>query len=87
MQNHGLGRLHLLVFTITVVNFLVGEKLGRRRTIWIAMVWIIVGTTLQTSALTIPHLVVGRIITGIGTGMESATVPTYVSLRYLEGPS
>ncbi|KXH28937.1 hypothetical protein CSIM01_13339 [Colletotrichum simmondsii] len=62
-----------------IINFLVGEKLGRRKTIWVAMVFILVGTTLQTSAFGIPHLIVGRIITGIGTGMESATVPIYQS--------
>ncbi|KAK2590337.1 hypothetical protein QQS21_011980 [Conoideocrella luteorostrata] len=41
--------------------------------------WILVGTSLQTSAFHVPHLIVGRIITGVGTGMESSTVPTYQS--------
>ncbi|KAJ0110215.1 hypothetical protein J7T55_000647 [Diaporthe amygdali] len=62
-----------------VLNFLVGEKLGRRWTIWFAMVWVVVGTCLQTSAFHIAHLVIGRIITGVGTGLKTSTVPTYQS--------
>lgn len=58
------------------VNFIVGEKLGRRWTIWMAMAFVIAGTTLQISAYHVAHLVVGRIITGVGTGLKSSTVPT-----------
>lgn len=57
------------------LNFLIGETLGRRRTIWFAMAWIITGAVLQASAYSLPHLIVGRIITGIGTGLKTSTVP------------
>ncbi|KAJ6439838.1 Sugar transporter STL1 [Purpureocillium lavendulum] len=60
-----------------IVNFCVGEHLGRRRTIWLAMAIVIVGATLQTSAFNVAHLVVGRIVTGIGTGIKTSTVPPY----------
>ncbi|KAL6354462.1 hypothetical protein LRP88_11798 [Fusarium phalaenopsidis] len=60
-------------------NFFVGEKLGRRRTIWLAMGWIIVGAALQTTAFTRGHLIVGRIVTGVGTGLKTSTVPMYQS--------
>lgn len=53
--------------------------LGRRYMIWLAMGLIIVGATLQTSAYSIAHLIVGRIITGFGTGIDSSTVPMYQS--------
>ncbi|KAF5004753.1 hypothetical protein FDECE_8743 [Fusarium decemcellulare] len=43
------------------------------------MVWVVVGTCLQTSAYHVAHLVIGRIVTGIGTGLKSSTVPTYQS--------
>ncbi|OIW23552.1 general substrate transporter [Coniochaeta ligniaria NRRL 30616] len=62
-----------------VVNFFVGDKLGRRRTIWLAMGLVIVGAILQTTAYTVPHLVLGRVITGLGTGIETSTVPVYQS--------
>jgi predicted MFS family arabinose efflux permease len=54
---------------------MIGEKLGRRRTIWLAMVLVIIGAALQTSAFTIPHLVIGRVVTGVGTGLKTSTVP------------
>ncbi|KAJ5604903.1 hypothetical protein N7510_010057 [Penicillium lagena] len=60
-----------------VVNFFIGESLGRRRTIWLAMGVVIVGATLQTTAFTVPHLIVGRLVTGAGTGLKTSTVPMY----------
>ena len=37
------------------------------------------GATLQASAYHVAHLVIGRVITGFGTGIDSSTVPTYQS--------
>ncbi|KAI1623431.1 putative MFS sugar transporter [Exophiala viscosa] len=37
----------------------------------------IVGAALQTSAKSTPHMMIGRYITGIGTGIETSTVPMY----------
>ena len=37
------------------------------------------GATLQTTAFSVPHLMIGRYITGIGTGIETSTVPMYQS--------
>lgn len=62
-----------------VTNFFIGDILGRRRMIWLAMGLIIVGASLQASAYVLPHLIVGRIITGLGTGIDSSTVPMYQS--------
>lgn len=39
--------------------------------------YIQVGATLQTSCYSVPHIMVGRFITGIGTGIETSTVPMY----------
>ena len=62
-----------------VLNFAIGDLLGRRYMIWLAMGLIIGGATWQTSAYTLAHLIVGRIITGLGTGIDSSTVPMYQS--------
>jgi MFS family permease len=51
----------------------IGDILGRRRMIWLAMGLIIVGASLQTSAYSLSHLIVGRVITGLGTGIDSST--------------
>ena len=62
-----------------VTNFFIGDILGRRRMIWMSMGLIIVGATLQSSAFTLAHMIVGRVITGLGTGIDSSTVPMYQS--------
>jgi len=61
------------------INFAIGDIFGRRRMIWMAMGFILVGASLQASAYQLPHLIVGRIITGFGTGIDSSTVPMYQS--------
>ncbi|KAK3684562.1 hypothetical protein LTR37_020165 [Vermiconidia calcicola] len=62
-----------------IITFFIGDILGRRKMIWLAMGLIIVGATLQTSAFTLAHLITGRLITGFGTGIDSSTVPMYQS--------
>ncbi|KAL9623941.1 MAG: hypothetical protein Q9160_001933 [Pyrenula sp. 1 TL-2023] len=39
----------------------------------------IVGATLQCTAFSLPHFIVGRIITGMGNGLNTSTVPTWQS--------
>jgi MFS family permease len=60
------------------VTYMIGERLGRRRTIWLAMAFVLVGAILQTTAFTVPHLIVGRLVTGCGTGIKTSTVPMLV---------
>ncbi|KAL9577756.1 MAG: hypothetical protein Q9203_007341 [Teloschistes exilis] len=70
---------NLGMFSGCVLNFVVGEKLGRRKSMWLAMAFVIVGATLQTSAFSTPYLMVARYITGIGTGIDTTTTPVYQS--------
>ncbi|KAF2094760.1 general substrate transporter [Rhizodiscina lignyota] len=64
-------------FSGCILNFFFGIYFGRRLCMWIAMAWIIVGAALQASAFSVPHLMVARFVTGIGTGIETSTVPMY----------
>ncbi|KAL5434728.1 hypothetical protein PMIN06_011303 [Paraphaeosphaeria minitans] len=66
-------------FSGCILAFFFCEKTGRRLAMWIAMIWIIVGAILQTTAYSVPHLMIARFITGIGTGIETSTVPMYQS--------
>ncbi|KAJ5731199.1 general substrate transporter [Penicillium malachiteum] len=67
----------IVAITLVALNFFVGENLGRRKTMWLAMAVVIVGAILQTAAFTVPHLGIGRIVTGAGTGIKTSTVPMY----------
>jgi MFS family permease len=53
-----------------ILNFFTGDRLGRRKSMWLAMGFVLVGATLQASSYTVAHLVVGRVITGFGEIMR-----------------
>ncbi|KAH7916336.1 general substrate transporter [Hygrophoropsis aurantiaca] len=58
-------------------NLWVGDRLGRRRTIVLGGSIMVIGAILQTTAYSYAQLVVARIVTGIGNGLNSSTVPSY----------
>ncbi|KAJ5895266.1 sugar transporter [Penicillium taxi] len=72
-----LGSYNLGCLVGCFVNFFIGELLGRRKTIWLAMVAVIIGAILQASSFHVIHLIIGRLITGLGTGLKTSTVPMY----------
>jgi sugar porter (SP) family MFS transporter len=55
------------------------EWLGRRRTIMAAAAIVIVGTIGASFSPTFGLLVVSRLVIGLGIGLSSSTVPTYLS--------
>lgn len=55
----------------------VGDWLGRRKTIRYGCLILCVGAILQTAAVDAPMMIVARIITGVGNGMNTATIPVY----------
>jgi sugar porter (SP) family MFS transporter len=54
---------------------IVGEKLGRRKSVGLGALISIVGAVLQTTAYSRAHLIVGRIVSGFGLGIINSTVP------------
>lgn len=50
-----------------------GDKLGRPRTILLGSSTIALGAIIQTAAYGVPQMIVGRIVAGLGTGMNTAT--------------
>jgi len=63
----------------SIFTFFYGEVFGRRRTIMLGCTVLCVGAAIQTASFGIPQLIVGRIITGLGTGMNTSTVPVWHS--------
>ncbi|KAI0537060.1 sugar transporter [Xylaria digitata] len=64
-------------FLGALLAFSIGEKLGRRKTIIIGTVIMAIGAILQTSSFSVPHMIVARIVTGIGNGINTATAPVW----------
>ena len=56
-----------------------GGILGRKKMIFIGCCIIIVGAAIQCSSYSVAQLIVGRVITGCGTGFNSSSVPTWIS--------
>lgn len=56
-----------------------GDKLGRIRTMQLGAFVDILGTIVQASSFSLPQLIVGRFVTGLGLGTLSATAPNWQS--------
>lgn len=56
-----------------------GEYLGRRKCIMLGCVVLSIGAALQASAYGIPQMIVGRIVAGLGNGMNTSTIPVWHS--------
>ncbi|KAF7305439.1 Hexose carrier protein [Mycena chlorophos] len=57
----------------------VGERLGRRKTFLVGVSIMSVGALMQTCSYTVIQMIVARIITGLGNGMNTATAPVWES--------
>ena len=69
----------VLMIAGAVLCIWIGNPLGRRKTIFLGTSIMVVGAILQASAFSIAQFIIGRIITGIGNGLNTSTVPTWQS--------
>lgn len=60
-------------------NLWVGDRLGRRHTIALGGIIMCVGAVLQTAAVNYAMMLVARVVTGVGNGLLTSTVPAYQS--------
>lgn len=73
------GAYTLGCFFGAVATIWLGNMLGRKKTIFIGSVIMIIGAVIQTASFGLAQLIVGRWITGFGNGMNTSTVPTWQS--------
>ena len=78
-QGIAVASYNLGCFLGAVLTIFIGNPLGRRRTIFLGCITMTTGAILQCTAYDLPHFIVGRIVTGIGNGMNTSTVPTWQS--------
>lgn len=55
----------------------VGDKIGRKKTIWLGCAWIFIGAPLQCASQNSTWMICARIINGIGTGHLNVIVPVW----------
>lgn len=63
----------------TLVSMFFGDKLGRRRCILIGCCILIVGAVLQTASYSLAQMIVGRVVAGVGNGMNTVAIPVWQS--------
>ncbi|KAI5857426.1 putative sugar transporter [Durotheca rogersii] len=66
-------------FAGSLVAFVLGDKLGRKRTIALGLMCSFVGVILQFLAWHMPQMILGRLVNGIGIGLTSTMTPVYLS--------
>ncbi|KAJ5348526.1 uncharacterized protein N7506_001779 [Penicillium brevicompactum] len=64
-------------FIGAIVAFTAGERLGRKKAILLGTIIMSVGTILQASSFSLPQMFVGRIILGIGNGINTSSAPIW----------
>ncbi|KAK3721454.1 hypothetical protein LTR37_003009 [Vermiconidia calcicola] len=62
-----------------LLSIVVGDVLGRRKSIALGCTFLTIGGLLQATSFTIPHMIVGRIISGLGIGMNTTVIPMWQS--------
>ncbi|CRL29841.1 Sugar/inositol transporter [Penicillium camemberti] len=62
-----------------VISAFFGNRLGRKNAITLGCVIMVLGGAVQASTYSAGQLIAGRIISGIGNGINTSTVPVYVS--------
>ncbi|BGP19056.1 hypothetical protein JCM10213v2_007139 [Rhodosporidiobolus nylandii] len=60
-----------------VAALFIGDKLGRKQTIMLGMVIMIAGGIIKTASFGLPEFIVGRVVMGVGNGLNTATVPSF----------
>ncbi|THW63718.1 general substrate transporter [Aureobasidium pullulans] len=64
-------------FIGAIIAFTVGERFGRKKTIIFGTAIMSIGVILKTSSFSLPQMFVGRVILGIGNGINTATAPIW----------
>ncbi|KAI6093160.1 general substrate transporter [Hypoxylon rubiginosum] len=78
-QGIAVAAYNLGCFVGAVTTIFISNPLGRKRMIILGTSIMIIGAILQASATTLPHFIIGRVITGFGNGGNTSTVPTWQS--------
>ncbi|KAL4810027.1 hypothetical protein BDV18DRAFT_150427 [Aspergillus unguis] len=73
------GIYNIGCLTGTAVSFMTSDRLGFRKSMWMAMGLLTIGAIPQACAYSQAQMLVSRFIGGIGTGIMSSIVPVYQS--------
>lgn len=78
-QGIAVASYNLGCFLGAIICIFIGNPLGRRRTIMTGCSIMTIGAIIMSSSHHLVQFIIGRIITGIGNGINTSTVPTWQS--------
>jgi sugar porter (SP) family MFS transporter len=78
-QGIAVASYNLGCFLGAIITIFIGNPLGRRKMIFLGTAIMVVGAILQATAFSLEHFIIGRIITGLGNGGNTSTVPMWQS--------
>jgi MFS family permease len=58
-------------------NYAAGQRLGRKKTTAVGQAITIIGAILQATSYGLGQIITGRVVTGLGVGILTATVPVW----------
>ncbi|KAL3445139.1 general substrate transporter [Aspergillus insuetus] len=79
VQGHMTATYDLGCFIGAVGTMWYGNKVGSRRNILLGCAILIVGAVLQTTSYHTPQMIAGRLVAGVGNGMNTASIPVWQS--------
>ncbi|SMQ49422.1 unnamed protein product [Zymoseptoria tritici ST99CH_1A5] len=79
IQGITVGAYTLGCFFGAVGTIWLGNMLGRKKTIIVGSGIMIVGAAIQAASMSLTQLIISRLLTGFGNGMNTSTVPTWQS--------
>ncbi|KAJ5900913.1 sugar transporter [Penicillium subrubescens] len=78
-QGIAVASYNLGCFVGSILCIFIGNPLGRRKTILCGCMTMATGALLQSTSFQLPQFIIARIVTGIGNGLNTSTVPTWQS--------
>ncbi|KAH7317447.1 hexose carrier protein [Rhexocercosporidium sp. MPI-PUGE-AT-0058] len=62
-----------------ILTMFIGERLGRKKTIYAGCGILIIGAILQCASYSLAQMIVGRFVAGLGNGMNTSVIPVWQS--------
>ncbi|KAI0840968.1 general substrate transporter [Hypoxylon sp. FL0890] len=62
-----------------LASFLLGDRLGRKKSIYVGLAVNVIGVVLQITAYHLPQMIIGRAFNGFGMGILSSTCPVFMA--------
>lgn len=71
--------LEVGAFVGSIASAIFGEKIGRKKSVLVGITIMIIGSILQATAFCRAHIIVARIVAGVGLGITNSTVPVLLA--------